>query len=120
MTPWQRAKGSAGVKGPGRRLEQGLLDMGILDEQGLREALALHVQEMMAAVCNWNEGTWSFEARTPQDFRGYDDPVHLPMAQLIIDMVWSIESPDTIRRGLGDTERLLRPSHDDHLKARAL
>jgi hypothetical protein len=120
VSEWQLDEASAVVKMTGRRLGQVLVDMGILDEKGLAEALALHVKEMMAAVCNWNDGQWDFEPHAPQDFRGFDDPVHLPMAELIMDMVWSIEAPDTIRRGLGDTERVLRPSTDDHLRARQL
>lgn len=120
VTQWQLDQASALVDVTGRRLGQVLQDMGILDAQGLREALALQVQEMMAAVCNWNDGQWQFEPHRSEDFRGFNEPIGLPMAHLIMEMVWSIEAPDSVRRGLGDTDRVLRLSQHERPNAQQL
>jgi curved DNA-binding protein CbpA len=100
----------------GRRLGRVLLDLGVFDEDRLQDALALHVREILLTVFSWHEGACSFEDKKPEAFAGYDRPLGLSTAEVILDAVWSIPEPDVIRRALGDLERTLAPSSDPLLR----
>lgn len=100
----------------GKRLGQVLVDADLLDADGLEDALALQVREVLLAVFTWREGTYEFEEQAPEAFRGYDRPLRLSMGEVILDAAWSITDPEVIRYGLGDLDRVLAPATDPLLR----
>ncbi len=100
----------------GRRLGQVLLDLGLLDADGLEDALALHVREVLLAIFCWREGAWAFEEMEREAFRGYDRPLKISTGEIILDAVWSISDLDVVRHCLGDIDRALIPSTDPLLR----
>lgn len=99
-----------------RRLGQVLVDLGLLDADGLEDALALHVREVLLAIFSWRDGEWAFEEMEREAFRGYDRPLKLSTGEVILDAVWSISDLDVVRHCLGDLDRALVQSTDPLLR----
>lgn len=91
----------------GKRLGETLLELGFLDKEGHEDALALHVREILLCVFSWTEGAYAFEGQDAEAFRGYDQPLRLSTADVILDAVWSVHDPEVVRRALGDLDRVL-------------
>lgn len=106
--------------GDGKRLGEVLLELGALDRDRLDDALALQVRETLLCVFAWPDGAWHFEDHVRESFRGYDRPLRLSTADLILDAVWCIEDQALIRHGLGDLERPLSLAHDTLSRAQRL
>ncbi len=104
------------IKATGLRLGQVLVDLGTLDANGLEDALAIHVRELLLTVFSWREGSYRFDEQDPSLFRGFDHPLPVSMGEVILDAVWSITDPDVIRFGLGDVDRVLVPASDPLLR----
>jgi Domain of unknown function (DUF4388)/DnaJ domain len=104
------------IKATGRRLGQVLVDLGTLDANGLEDALAIHVRELLLTVFSWREGSFRFDEQDPSLFRGFDHPLPVSMGEVILDAVWSITDADVIRFGLGDADRVLVPASDPLLR----
>lgn len=100
----------------GRRLGEILADLGLFDRDGLDEALALQVREVLLTIFGWREGRYEFQEQDAAYFRGYGKLLKLSTGEVILDAVWSIASPETIRYGLGDLDRLLVPATDPLLR----
>jgi curved DNA-binding protein CbpA len=116
LTQWDRERAAEMVTVTGRRLGQILLDLGLLDADGLEDALALQVREVLLTIFSWTEGEYAFEAQEPEAFRGYDKPLRLSTAEVILDAVWSVPDPDIIRFQLGDLDRVLALTSDPLLR----
>ncbi len=116
ISEWDRERAFEMVTVTGRRLGQILLDLGCLDADGLEDALALQVREVLLAVFSWPDGGFSFEEQDAGNFRGYDKPLRLSTGEVILDAVWSIADPDVIHFALGDLERVLTPASDPLLR----
>lgn len=100
----------------GRRLGEILADLGVFDRDSLDEALALQVREVLLTIFGWREGRYEFQEQDAAYFRGYGKLLKLSTGEVILDAVWSIASPETIRYGLGDLDRLLVPATDPLLR----
>ena len=116
LTAWDAERAAEMMTVTGRRLGQVLVDLAILDENGLEDALAMHVREVLLTVFSWREGSYRFDEQDPATFRGFDRPLPLSMGEVILDAVWSIADPDVIRFGLGDQNRVLVPASDPLLR----
>ncbi len=116
LSEWDLQRASEMISVTGRRLGQVLVDLSLLDGDGLDEALALHVREVLLTIFSWQEGAYSFEEQEAARFRGYDKPLKLSTGEVILDAVWSISDPDVIRYGLGDLDRVLSQSTDPLLR----
>jgi len=99
-----------------KRLGEVLVELGILDANGLEDALALHVREVLLCVFGWSEGSYRFEEREASAFRGYDHALRLSTAEVILDAVWSVQDPDVLRYALGDIDRPMILSTDPLLR----
>jgi tetratricopeptide (TPR) repeat protein len=99
-----------------RRLGEVLLSLGILQEDGVEEALALHAREVLLEIFSWNAGTYEFDEQPAEVFRGHDRPLRLSTGEVILDAVWSIRDRDVVRYALGDLDRVLLPSTDPLLR----
>jgi curved DNA-binding protein CbpA len=116
ITQWDRERAAEMVTVTGRRLGQILVDLGCLDEDGLDEAVALHVREVLLTIFSWRDGSYEFEEQEPVAFRGFDRPLKLSTGEVILDAVWSITDPDVVRFALGDLDRVLSLASDPLLR----
>ena len=100
-----------------KRLGQAFLELGIMDESGLEDAVALHVYTLLSKVFTWDEGTYSFEEEeeSPGELT-----LKLSTADLILDAVRVISDPDVVRYLLGDRDRVLALSSDPLLRFQQL
>ncbi|MEE8218394.1 MAG: DUF4388 domain-containing protein [Vicinamibacteria bacterium] len=100
-----------------KRLGQAFLELGIMDESGLEDAVALHVYTLLSKVFTWDEGTYSFEEE--EEAPG-ELTLKLSTADLILDAVRVISDPDVVRYLLGDRDRVLALSSDPLLRFQQL
>ena len=120
LTAWDMERAGEMMTVTGRRMGQVLVDLGILDANGLEDALAMHVREVLLTVFSWREGSYRFDEQDPVRFKGYDRPLPLSIGEVILDAVWSIADPDVTRFGLGDLDRVLVPASDPLLRFQRL
>jgi curved DNA-binding protein CbpA len=116
LTQWDLDRAAEMVSVTGRRLGEVLVQLGLLDGDGLEDALALHVREVLLTIFSWRDGAYFFDEHDPTVFRGYDRPLRLSTGEVILDAVWSITDPDVIRYALGDLERVLTLASDPLLR----
>jgi len=120
ITQWDVERAGEMVSVTGRRLGELLVELRILDADGLEDALALHAREVLLTIFSWREGSYRFEERAPAFFKGYDKPLRLSTGEVILDAAWSITDPDVIRFALGDLDRVLVPASDPILRFQRL
>ena len=105
------------VKATGKRLGEVLIEMGVLTSDKLEDALALHVQHIVARVFTWTEGHYEFEEEP--DIPG-EITLKLSTGELILEAVRQVGDPDVIRYALGDLDRVLALSSDPLLRFQKL
>jgi hypothetical protein len=85
-----------------------LKEMGVIDDQGLEQALALQRREMLLTVLGWEEAAHEFEKREHDEARR--EPVATsPTGALILDVVRKIADRQMVRLGLGSLDRIPVP-----------
>jgi Domain of unknown function (DUF4388)/DnaJ domain len=102
-----------------KRLGQVFVDLGLLDRDGLEDAIAFHVREILTKVFTWNEGSYEFEERPEGPVEG-ELTLKLSTGELILEAVRAIQDPDVIRYALGDIGRTLTLSNDPLLRFQKL
>ena len=103
------------VQREGRLLGAILIEQGLLDAQGLEEAVAAHVRHVLGKVFSWREGTYEFAEESPEEQPG-DVTLRLSTGDLILQAARSVQDPDVVRYNLGDLERRLVLSNDPLLR----
>lgn len=103
----------------GRRLGEVLAELELIDANGLEDAVALHVHEMLAKVFLWHEGSFTFEEE-PEAEGGQELTLKLSTGELILEAVQAVRDPDVVRYALGDMERVLVLSGDPLLRFQKL
>lgn len=116
LSQWDLDRALEMVSVTGRRLGPILTDLGVLDADGLEDALAMQVREVLLVIFTWTEGAYAFEEQAPELLHGYDKPLRLSTAEVILDAVWSVRDPDVIRYNLGDLDRVLSLASDPLLR----
>lgn len=99
-------------------LGQALLDLGILEQTQLDEALERHLYEQLERSLDGPDGQWLFEERP--EARDEDLTYKLSTGELILEAVQRIKDSDLVRFGLGDCDRVLGPSSDPLLRYQQL
>jgi len=102
-----------------RKLGQVFIDLGLLDGDGLEDAIALQAREILTKVFTWNEGTYEFVERPEGPLDG-ELTLKLSTGELILEAVRAIQDPDVIRYALGDIGRTLTLSNDPLLRFQKL
>jgi curved DNA-binding protein CbpA len=120
LSHWEFERATEVVSVTGKRLGEVLVDLGNLDADGLEDALALHVREVLLTIFSWRDGSYYFDEKAAEVFRGYDRPLRLSTGEVILDAVWSITDPDAIRFALGDLDRVPVPASDPLLRFQRL
>jgi len=95
-----------------KRMGAVLMEMGILDENGIEEALALQVRTILARVFSMREGTYTFQEQDPEAFLDDDWPLALSTAEAVLAAVRAVRSDDDVRFALGNLDRVLLVSDD--------
>ncbi len=103
----------------GRRLGEVLAELELIDANGLEDAVALHVHEMLAKVFLWHEGSFTFEEE-PEAEGGQELTLKLSTGELILEAVRAVHDPDVVRYALGDMDRVLVLSADPLLRFQKL
>jgi tetratricopeptide (TPR) repeat protein len=101
-----------------KRLGAVLLDLGLMDQSGLEDAVAFHVHSLLAKVFRWTEGSYAFEEE--EEAPGQELTLKLSTAELILEAARAIRDPDVIRYLLGDRDRVLALSDDPLLRFQQL
>jgi DnaJ-domain-containing protein 1 len=99
-----------------KRLGVILMEMGLLDAQGLEEAVAAHVRHVLGKVFSWNEGSYAFTEETTEAAQEGDVTLRLSTGDLILQAARSVQDPDVVRYNLGDLDRQLALSSDPLLR----
>ena len=88
-----------------RKLGPVLKEMGLIDDRGLEQALALHWREMLLTVLGWEEAAHEFE-KHEQNADGREEPATASSTgELILDVVRTIDDRQMVRLGLGSLDR---------------
>lgn len=90
-----------------RRLGPVLREMGIIDESRMEQALALHIRDMLLTAVVWDEAAHQFEDQELPEGPTEDLTLRCSTGELILEVVRSISSRETVRQGLGDVDRVL-------------
>jgi tetratricopeptide (TPR) repeat protein len=98
------------------RLGQALIDLGLLDQERLGQALAAHARMVLLKVFSWSDGEYSFEEEGPDTPSEEDAAVTLSTGEIILEAVRSVSDPDVVRYALGDIDRILSLSTDPLLR----
>jgi tetratricopeptide (TPR) repeat protein len=93
-----------------RRLGEVLTAMGLVDQELLEEALALHVREILARLFLWREGTYGFEEQDEHVRLEHDFPLKMTTGSMILDAVRRVTDREAVLFGVGPLDRLLMPS----------
>ena len=102
-----------------KKLGQVFVEMGLLDRDGLEDAIALQAREILTKVFTWNEGTYEFVERPEGPLDGALT-LKLSTGELILEAVRAIQDPDVIRYAMGDIGRTLTLSNDPLLRFQKL
>jgi hypothetical protein len=99
-----------------RRLGVVLQELGILDADGLEEAVGDHVKQVLGKVFSWSDGRYRFEEEPEEEAREGDVTLRLSTGELILQAARSVLDPDVVRFNLGDIGRVVALSNDPLLR----
>jgi hypothetical protein len=100
------------VSRQGRRLAPVLRDLDLVDTPRLEQALAHHIREMLLTALLWDQAALLFEDQELPDAPKEDLTLRCSTAELILELVRRIPSPEIVRRGLGSLDRPLAAAPD--------
>ncbi len=96
----------------GRRLGPILVEQGLATREQVEEALRLQVYSVLFEALSWGRGCFRFEPNDGSLPPLEEVSVCISTAQLIFQVVNSLEDPSSVREALGDPNRLVIPVKD--------
>ncbi len=99
----------------GKRLGVVLVELGLLDAEGLEDAVCAHARHVLRKVFAWNEGSYRFQEEVSASQAG-DVTLRLSTGDLILQAARSVQDPDVVRYNLGDIDRRVALSTDPLLR----
>ncbi len=105
-------RASAVVNAERKRLGSVLVEMGALDQDGLEQALALHVEAILVSVFSLRDGVYTFQDQDPEAFLEDDWPLAVPTGQAVLAAVAAVTRREDVIFALGDVDRLLLSADD--------
>jgi hypothetical protein len=99
-----------------KRLGVVLMELGLLDQVRLEEAVAAHVNQILAKVFTWTEGEYEFHEQDESSPQEGEVTLRLSTGDLILEAARSVQDPDVIRYSLGDMDRVIGLSTDPLLR----
>ena len=103
-----------------KRLGQVLIELGVLDERGLQDALARHGREVLLRAFADREGTYTFEEAESASPVDEGTTLRLSPGEMIIDVARRLQDADAIDYAVGDLDRLLAPAPDPLLRVQKI
>lgn len=103
-----------------RRLGVVLQEMGVLDRERMGEVLALQAREVLLRILAWEGADYEFVEAESCLAPGDEITLQQSTGDIILEAVRRVHDPEVIRRGLGDTSRVLAPSNDPLLRFQRL
>ncbi len=103
-----------------KRLGEVLMEMGLLDREGLREVVAFHADVVLSRVFAWTEGQYEFREDFGRELDAAELTLPYSTGDLILRASRSVQDPDVVRYRLGDLERLVALSRDPLLRFQRL
>jgi serine/threonine protein kinase len=102
-----------------KRLGPVLSGMGLLDREGLANALGLHVREILFSMLEGAEGSHSFE-ELPESASESEVTCPLSTGEVILEATRRVQDPEMVRQVLGDLDRVLVLSSDPLLRSQRI
>jgi hypothetical protein len=115
LSPADLARATEVVLREKKRLGEVFIELGIMDRDGLEDAMAFQVHEILTKVFALSEGTYEFEEQ-PEEAVTEELTLKLSTGELILEAVRQVQDPDVIRYALGDLDRVLAQSIDPLLR----
>ncbi len=112
LTAHQLAEATMLVASELRRLGDALIAKGYVSPAGLDAALTIHVQEVLAHILTWTDGSYRFEAKGASILNESDVTLTQSTGELLLGAVSGVSDPGCIRFGLDPSERVLIPTAD--------
>jgi hypothetical protein len=119
LTEADLARATEVVVSQKRRLGEVLAELGLLDKDGLEDAIALHAHEVIARLFTWQDGLYAFRDEPEEEAHG-EVTLKLSTGELILEAVRAVKDPDVVRYALGDIDRVLAVSSDPLLRFQKL
>ena len=91
----------------GKRLGRVLVEMGLLDGEGLREVVAFHADFVLSRAFAWTEGQYEFREELGRALDAEELTLPYSTGDLILRASRSVQDPDVVRYRLGDLDRLV-------------
>lgn len=104
--------------GRGKRFGRVLVELGIVSERDLANAVTFQILGIIYSLFEWTSGQYRFtnqEKPVPDDLR-----LELSTANIILEGVRRIRDFSIIQRGMGDLNRLIGPSSNPLLRTQSL
>ncbi len=99
----------------GKRLGIVLVELGLLDADGLEDAVCMHARHVLGKLFAWSEGGYRFQQEAAVAQAG-DVTLRLSTGDLILQAARSVQDPDVVRYNLGDIDRRVALSTDPLLR----
>jgi hypothetical protein len=95
-----------------------LVELGLIDQARLEDAVGLHVREILFAALDRPDGTSAFEEleSLPEAVVQGDPASRLSTGQLLLEAARRLPDPEAVREALGDLDRKLSPATDPRLR----
>ncbi|HVR70400.1 MAG TPA: DUF4388 domain-containing protein, partial [Vicinamibacteria bacterium] len=99
-----------------KRLGVVLMELGLIDKDGLEDAVARHVHDILAKVFTWADGEYEFHEQDESVQHEGDVTLKLSTGDLILEAARGVQDPDVVRYSLGDIDRVVGLSNDPLLR----
>jgi hypothetical protein len=99
-----------------KRLGVVLMELGLLDKDGLEKAVARHVHDILARVFALTEGEYEFHEQDEYAAQEGEVTLRLSTGDLILEAARGLTDPDVVRYFLGDIDRVVGLSSDPLLR----
>lgn len=103
-----------------KRMGQVLIELGVLDERGLADALARHGREVLLRAFAEREGSYNFEEAESSAAPEQETTLRLTPGEMILEVARRLEDPEAVRYAVGDLERVLGASPDPLLRVQKI
>ena len=120
LTAHQLAEATLLVASEVRGLGDALIAKGYVSPAGLDAALTIYVQEVLARILTWGNGSYRFEVEETDILHESDVTLTQSTAELLLGAVSGVSDPDCIRFGLGSSDRVLIPTADPLIRFQRL
>jgi tetratricopeptide (TPR) repeat protein len=99
-----------------KRLGVVLMELGLVDQDRLENAVAAHVHAVLSKVFTWTEGEYEFHEQDENSPQEGEVTLRLSTGDLILEAARGVQDPDVIRYSLGDVDRVVGLSTDPLLR----